>query len=279
MGSVKAFILIAGLTILLFVLGDLIAAESGILLAFFISLMMIVSVYGCADKILLSLYQAKPMPDNDPSGVPTILASLAQKAQISKPGIYLVTNEAANAYIVGRKPAVVVTTGLLNLLNKDELTAVIAREMALIPHGEAMLGVASAMVSNFMTALADRRVWASLFGNKTKESKLNSTVMFVVGPIASFLVKLTRSDGEEFEWDAFGAKLSGNPLFLVTALEKLEANRQQAIIFPNAECHPGTAHLFIVNPLMSEKLSKQFATQPVTAERVLRLETMAAIEK
>lgn len=274
MGNIKVFILLAGLTIVLLLLGDLIAGNSGIFVAVFLCVIMNVCAYWYTNTAILGIYKAHHLPENDPSTVYSIVKSLCASASLPEPTVFLITNDTPNALIVGRKPSLALTTGLLNILDKNELTAVIAREIASIPRGDAVLNGVSALVSNSLTALADAATWTLVFGNKTKESKLNDAVMFVIAPIASLLVKLATSADREFELDAAGAKLCSHPSWLANALRKLDAYKQNGVVFSNAETHPGTAQLFIVNPLQNAKLSAQFSLQPVTSERIRRLEAM-----
>lgn len=274
MGNIKAFILLAGLTIVLLILGDLIAGHSGVFVAVFLSIIMNVCAYWYTNTAILGIYHAHHLPENDPSAVYSIVKSLSSSAGLSEPAVFLITNDTPNALIIGRKPSLALTTGLLNILDKNELTAVIAREIASIPQGDSVLNSVNALVANSLTSLADTATWKSVFGNKITESKLNDAVMFVVAPIASWLVRLTTSADREFELDAASAKACGHPSWLASALKKLDAYQRKGVVFSNAETHPGTAQLFIVNPLQNAKLSAQFASQPITAERIRRLETM-----
>lgn len=271
MNNFKAYFLLIVLTLFMLVIGDLIAGHSGILVAAILAVLMNINAYFYSDIIILRLYHAKKMDDAD-FPVRSILTSLVNKMGLPMPTLYLIDSDIPNAFAVGRNPkkaSLAVTTGLLSVLNHDELTAVLAYEMAHVLHQDTFLGGVIAAVVGGITGIADKTVWANVFGIHVKNKKphLNGVVMMVVGPVAAFLVQLVMARSREFEADAAGAALCGNPLWLASALEKMEASKSKGV-FMSAEMHPGTAHLFAVNPLCEKKLVALFSTHPSTEKRV-----------
>jgi len=253
--------------------GDLIAGHPGILVAALLALLMNINAYFYSDVIVLRLHHAKKMDAALP--IQDIIKALADKAGLPIPTLYLIENDVPNAFAVGRnakKASIALTAGLIKILNSDELTAVLAYEMAHILHRDTFVGGAIATVAGGITGIADKSVWASIFGMhvKNKNPHLNGVVMMVVGPIATLLIRLAIARSREYEADATGAALCGNPLWLASALEKIEVAKSQSV-FVLAEIRPATAHLFIVNPLHSKKLAALFATHPSTEARILRL--------
>ncbi len=273
MNNFKAYFLLTVVTLFMLLLGDLIGGHSGILVAALIALLMNINAYFYSDVIVLRLYHAKKMDDvNLP--VQSMVKTLADKAGLPVPALYLIENDVPNAFAVGRNPkkaSIAVTSGLLTVLNPNELTAVLAYEMAHILHQDTFVGGAIATVAGGITGVADKSVWASVFGMHVKNKKphLNDIVMMFVGPIAALLVRLAIARSREFEADTTGAALCGNPLWLISALEKIEAAKSKDV-FVLAEIRPGTAHLFVVNPLHA-KLTALFVTHPTTEARVRRL--------
>ena len=274
MNTFKIFFLLATTTLILLIFGDLIAGHAGFFVALIIALMMIINACFYSDVVVLRLYRAKKVDDAD-FPVRAIVKALADKAGLPMPALYAIDSDIPNAFAVGRNPkkaSLVVTGGLLKSLNHNELTAVLACEMAHIQNRDTFLGGAIASVAGGITGLADKAVWANFFGMRTKndESHLNEFVMTFLGPMAALPIQLAMARSREFEADAAGAALCGNPLWLVSALEKLEAAKSKNI-FATAETHPGTAHLFVVNPLRDRKLLLLFTTHPTTEARIARL--------
>ncbi|HAT6978567.1 TPA: zinc metalloprotease HtpX [Legionella pneumophila] len=276
--NLKTFILLASLTALLVVIGGLLGGSTGMLTALVFAGVMNFSAYWYSDVLVLKMYNAEPLPNNH--FVYNIVSELAYRAGTPVPKVYLITNPNPNAFATGRNPenaSIAVTTGLLDRLNKEEVTGVLAHELAHVIHRDTLINVVSATIAGAISGIANMFMWLSMFGhNSNNEEGVHPVVgmiMMIVAPLAAGLIQMAISRSREFEADAGGARICRNPKWLANALLKLDqANHEQ--YFDKAETHPATAHLFIINPLNGEKLANLFSTHPSTAERVARLRAM-----
>ncbi|WP_028388144.1 zinc metalloprotease HtpX [Legionella fairfieldensis] len=274
----KTFILLAALTALLIVLGKLIGGQAGALLAFFFAALMNFSAYWFSDQMVLRAYNAQPLDKSHP--VYAIVSQLAKKAQIPVPKVYAVETPTPNAFATGRNPehaSVAVTTGILQYMSEEELTGVLAHELSHVINRDTLTSAIAATIAGAISSVANIFMWSSMAhsenGDGNRVNPLGAMLMTLLAPMAAGVIQMAVSRSCEFEADASGAKLCGHPLWLASALAKLEnANHQGQ--FPAAETHPNTAHMFIVNPLSSMKLSQLFATHPPTSERIKRLRAM-----
>lgn len=280
MNNVKTFIFLAVLTALMLVLGNLIAGQAGMIFAFLLALFMNFSAYWFSDKIVLRMYNAQPLPDTHP--VYNIVRSLASRANTPMPKVYLVDTETPNAFATGRNPqnaVVAVTSGLLNRMNEQDLTGVLAHELCHVLHRDTFISVVAATIAGTISSIANIFMFTggSANGEEDRINPLVKILLIFLAPMAAGLIQMAVSRSREFEADKGGAELTGKPLWLADALLKLEnANHQGQ--FPQAEMHPATAHLFIINPLSGDTLRQLFTTHPPTAERVARLRAMAGVE-
>ncbi|CCD04337.1 TPA: zinc metalloprotease HtpX [Legionella pneumophila] len=276
--NLKTFILLASLTALLVVIGGLLGGSTGMLVALLFAGIMNFSAYWYSDTLVLKMYNAEPLSNNH--FVYHIVSELAHRAGTSVPKVYLINNSTPNAFATGRNPenaSIAVTTGLLDRLTQEEITGVLAHELAHVIHRDTLINVVSATIAGAISGIANMFMWLSMFGhNSNNEEGVHPVVgiiMMIVAPLAAGLIQMAISRSREFEADAGGARISGNPQWLASALLKLDqANHEQ--YFDEAETHPATAHLFIINPLNGEKLANLFSTHPSTAERVARLRAM-----
>ncbi|HAT2010315.1 TPA: zinc metalloprotease HtpX [Legionella pneumophila] len=276
--NLKTFILLASLTALLVVIGGLLGGSTGMLVALLFAGIMNFSAYWYSDTLVLKMYNAEPLSNNH--FVYHIVSELAHRAGTSVPKVYLINNSTPNAFATGRNPenaSIAVTTGLLDRLTQEEITGVLAHELAHVIHRDTLVNVVSATIAGAISGIANMFMWLSMFGhNSNNEEGVHPVVgiiMMIVAPLAAGLIQMAISRSREFEADAGGARISGNPQWLASALLKLDqANHEQ--YFDEAETHPATAHLFIINPLNGEKLANLFSTHPSTAERVARLRAM-----
>lgn len=276
--NLKTFILLASLTALLVVIGGLLGGSTGMLVALLFAGIMNFSAYWYSDTLVLKMYNAEPLSNNH--FVYHIVSELAHRAGTSVPKVYLINNSTPNAFATGRNPenaSIAVTTGLLDRLTQEEITGVLAHELAHVIHCDTLINVVSATIAGAISGIANMFMWLSMFGhNSNNEEGVHPVVgmiMMIVAPLAAGLIQMAISRSREFEADAGGARISGNPQWLASALLKLDqANHEQ--YFDEAETHPATAHLFIINPLNGEKLANLFSTHPSTAERVARLRAM-----
>ncbi|WP_028373567.1 zinc metalloprotease HtpX [Legionella lansingensis] len=277
MNNIRTFILLAALTALLLVIGNLLGGQTGFIFALVFAVIMNFGAYWFSDTIVLRMYDAQPLDPNHP--VYTIVSQLAKKAQIPMPKVYAVDNPTPNAFATGRNPqhaSIAVTTGLLNRLTPEELTGVLAHEMSHVTHRDTLISVIAATLAGAISGIANMFMWTSMFthGDEDRPNPIVAILMMILAPLAAAMVQMAVSRSREYEADAGGAKLCGQPLWLASALGKLEVANQQGQ-FQQAEAHPTTAHLFIVNPLSGEGLANLFATHPPIAERIKRLQEMA----
>jgi heat shock protein HtpX len=210
-----------------------------------------------------------------------IVRTLVQKAGMPMPRVYLIPDETPNAFATGRNPehaVVAVTQGIMRILSREELSGVIAHELAHIKHRDMLTGTIVATIAGAISMLAQMAQWAMIFGGGRRDSDdeggspIVAIVMMIVAPIAAMLVQMAISRTREFEADKGGAQIAGHPSGLANALLKLEKGSQ---VIPMHDAKPATAHMFIVNPLTGGGLMKLFSTHPPIEERVKRLNELA----
>lgn len=279
MNNIKTFLLLAGLTALLIVIGGLLGGKAGLMIALIFAGVMNLGAYWFSDKIVLKMYKAHPIGPNDQMGFYNIVYQLAKKANLPMPAVYIIEEETPNAFATGRNPdnaAVAATSGLINTLSKNELEGVIAHEISHIMNRDTLIMAVSATIAGAVSAIANMFMWLSIFGGNDDEEGTNPVVallLMILAPIAASLIQMAISRSREYEADRQGAKLCGNPKALASALKKLEnLNRQRQ--FNQAEHNPASAHLFIVNPLNGQKVKELFSTHPLIEERIKCLHNM-----
>src|SRR3989337_3067034 len=255
MNFFKTTILLAVLTAMLVFAGDALGGRSGAITALIFAGIMNFVTYWFSDKIVLMMYRAKPVTEADAPELYAITRDLTMKAGLPMPKVYIMGNDTPNAFATGRNPghaAVAVTTGIMRLLTREELTGVLAHE------------------------LAHMAQWAAMFGgtrdNEREGNPIALIVMMIVAPLAAMIIQMAISRSREYGADMGGARICGNPLSLANALRKLEyANKRIPMVGVNA----ATSHMFIVNPLSGGSLLRLFSTHPPIEERIKRLEAMA----
>jgi heat shock protein HtpX len=282
MNYARTALLLAAMTGLFLAVGYLLGGESGMIMAFVLAAGMNLFAYWNADKIVLRMYNAREVDRSSAPGFYGIVEQLAQRAGLPMPRVYVIENDQPNAFATGRNPqnaAVAATTGLLRNLTSDEVAGVMAHELAHVRNRDTLTMTITATIAGAIGMLAN---FALFFGH-SRDSNGNSSnplgmvgtllVMFVA-PLAAALVQFAISRSREYEADRGGAEISGNPLWLASALAKLH---QGAAAIPNdqAEGNPATAHLFIVNPLHGQGMDNLFSTHPSTENRIRRLREMA----
>jgi heat shock protein HtpX len=284
MNTLKVGVLLVALTALFIFVGDAIGGRGGAMIAFALALVMNLISYWFSDKIVLSMYGARPLSPVDAPELYRMVERLAERAGIPVPRLYVVPGEQPNAFATGRDPAhaaVAVTAGLLHLLDTEEVEGVLAHEIAHIKHRDTLTMTVVATIAGAVMLLADMARWAMIFGGARSDDReggnpLVYLFVMIVAPIAAMLIQLAISRAREYEADATGAKLAGSPDGLISALRKLE---QASRMIP-MEASPSTAHLFIVNPLrgMGGTLMSLFMTHPPIEERIRRLQQMRGSE-
>jgi heat shock protein HtpX len=277
----KTTVLLAGLTALLLFFGAALGGEQGLIIALIIALVLNFGAYWFSDKIVLSMYKAKAIGPHDNSRLYSIVQKLAQKAGLPMPRVYVIPDNTPNAFATGRNPkngTVAATMGILSLLNDNELSGVMAHELAHVKHRYTLISTIAATIAGAIGMLANWFQWAAIFGmhrgNNRQSNGIGAFVMALLAPVAASLIQMAISRSREFAADKGGAQICGNPYWLASALLKLDSASQQHTFNP-AEKNPATAHLFIINPLRGKSVASLFSTHPPVTERVSRLKAMA----
>jgi len=280
MNTLKTVVLLTFMTVLLVFVGGAIGGRSGMIIAFGMALVMNFVSYWFSDKIVLSMYRAQPVTEAQAPDLYGSVRRLSQKAGLPMPKVYIIPEQALNAFATGRNPehgVVAVTEGILRALSSEELEGVLSHELSHIKHRDILTGTIVATIAGAISMLAQMAQWAMIFGGGRRDddeggSPIVALVMMIVAPIAAMLVQMAISRTREYEADKGGAKIAGNPYGLVNALQKLEQAKQ---VVPMQDAKPATAHMFIVNPLTGGGLMNLFSTHPPIAERVKRLKELA----
>jgi heat shock protein HtpX len=277
--TMKTFLLMGLLTVLVVMVGNYFGGQGGMMMAFLFALVMNFGSYWFSDKIVLRMYKAQPITREDHPELFQLTEELAQRGGIPMPKLYMIPSDQPNAFATGRNPehaAVAVTEGITRMLSRDELRGVIGHELAHIKHRDILIGTIAATAAGAISMLANMAQWAMIFGggrssdDREGGSPIAAIVMMIVAPIAAMMIQMAISRSREFLADEGGAQMAGNPLSLAGALKKLDIRAKQ--IPMNAS--PATAHMFIVNPLSGGGFAKLFSTHPPMEERVARLEAM-----
>jgi heat shock protein HtpX len=281
MNTVKTVGLMTFMMVLFVAIGGALGGRSGMVMAIMIAAVMNVGMYWFSDKLVLRMYHAQPVTEAEAPELHAIVRTLVQKAGMPMPKVYIIPEETPNAFATGRNPehaVVAVTQGIMRILSREELSGVIAHELAHIKHRDMLTGTIVATIAGAISMLAQMAQWAMIFGGGRRDSDdeggspIVAIVMMIVAPIAAMLVQMAISRTREFEADKGGAGIAGSPSGLANALLKLEKGSQ---LIPMHDAKPATAHMFIVNPLTGGGLLKLFSTHPPIAERVKRLNEMA----
>lgn len=280
MNTFKTTLLLTFLTMLLIVIGNALGGQTGMIFAFGFALIMNFGSYWFSDKMVLRLYNAQECTPSDAPELYQIVRSLTQGNGMPMPKVYIVESDTPNAFATGRNPenaAVAVTTGILQLLTHDELTGVLAHELAHVKHHDTLISAIAATIAGAISMIAHMAQFAMMFGGGRNQREgshpLVALVLIIVAPLAAALIQMAVSRSREFGADEGGAKLCGKPWALASALEKLEQGNQRRPMH-RANHNPTTAHMFIVNPLVGGSIAKLFSTHPPTSERVARLRAM-----
>ncbi len=276
--KIKTVIYLGFLTGLLLFLGEMIGGKAGLTIALIIAGIINLSSYWFSDKIVLSMYRAKPLKENEAPEIHRIVQELSQNAGIPKPRVYYIDSPSPNAFATGRNPengVVCITTGIVEMLTLDELKGVLAHEISHIKHRDTLISAVSATIAGAIVFLARMLGWAMIFGGRDDDDGggfLGAILFMFLAPIAAMLIQLAISRSREFMADEEGAKISKSPLSLAKALEKLSYGAKK---IPLQGANETTSHFFIVNPLSGAGLSKLFSTHPPIEERVKRLKKIA----
>ena len=279
MNTFKTFFLMMVLSMMLILIGGVIGGQAGIIIALVFALILNMGAYWFSDKIALGMTKSQPITEHDDPELYSIVREQARLAGLPMPNVYEIYSESPNAFATGRSPknaAVAVTTGIRRILNREELSAVLAHEMAHVGNRDTLIMAVVATIAGAISMLAMIAQFSAIFGGifggrEGRDNIIGLLIVAIVMPIAAALVRAAVSRTREFQADATGAHNCGNPLALASALQKLERG---------AEVRPlrvseGASHLFIVNPLRGANFANLFSTHPPTAERVQRLTSMS----
>ncbi|WP_119460605.1 zinc metalloprotease HtpX [Rhodospirillaceae bacterium SYSU D60014] len=276
MNYARTALLLAAMTGLFLAVGYLIGGTGGMVIAFGIAVAMNAFAYWNSDKVVLRMYNAREVDAGTAPQFYGLIQDLARKANLPMPRVYLIENDQPNAFATGRNPenaAVAATTGLLRRLNQDEVAGVMAHELAHVKNRDTLTMTVTATLAGAIGMLAN---FAFFFGgNRNNPLGLIGTLLVaILAPLAAMLVQMAISRTREYGADQEGAEISGQPLSLASALEKIQGSARR-IDNHQAEANPATAHMFIINPLHAHAIDGLFSTHPSTESRVQRLRDIA----
>ena len=276
MNYARTALLLAAMTALFLGIGFLLGGEAGMLLALAFAVATNAFAYWNADKLVLRMHGAREVDRRSAPEFVGMVEQLARRARLPMPKVYLIETDQPNAFATGRNPdnaAVAATTGLLARLDRSEVEAVMAHELAHVNNRDTLIMTITATIAGAISMLAN---FALFFGGSRNNplGLIGTLALMFLAPIAAMLVQMAISRTREYAADRVGAQICGNPLALASALAKLEAGARR-VVNERAEQNPASAHLFIVNPLNGQSLDNLFSTHPNTANRIARLEQMA----
>ncbi len=281
MNFARTALLLAAMTGLFLAVGYLLAGEGGLMIAFLIALAMNGWAYWNSDQMVLRMHQARPVTRAEAPDLVGLVEQLARRAGLPMPKVYLLETSQPNAFATGRNPenaAVAVTRGLLQACDSEELAGVLAHELGHVKNRDTLTMTITATLAGAIGFLAQFAFFFGMGrGNRNNPLGVVGTLLIMIlAPLAAMLVQMAISRTREYAADRAGAEISGQPLWLARALQKIEQLAQGVVNQP-AERHPASAHLFIINPLHMGGVDNLFRTHPSTAERVRRLREMAGV--
>ena len=285
MNTIKTAFFMTLLTILLILVGGALGGKGGLIFAFIFALLMNFGSYWFSDKIVLKMYRAQEISYDQAPELYDIVKRLAQRANLPMPKVYIIPQEAPNAFATGRNPkhaAVAATRGILNILSEQELEGVLGHELTHVKNRDTLISTIAATVAGAITMLASMARWGLMFGGYSGRSRDDNGILGIIGilvisilaPLAALLVQMAISRSREYMADKGGAELSNHPLALASALNKLDSCAKR---LPMQSSNHATAHLFIVNPFKADFVSKLFSTHPSTEKRIEKLEEYAKL--
>ena len=280
MNILKTTLLMALLTGIMIAVGGAVGGESGDVIMLVISLGMNFFSYWFSDSVVLKMYDARQITAAEAPDLYNLVAKLAERAKIPMPKVCVINSEVPNAFATGRSPshaAVAVTTGIMRALDYDELSGVLAHELSHIKHRDTLISTVAASIAGVISMIANIAQWAAIFGTRSDDDNggmIGTLATIIIAPLAASLIQMAISRSREYDADKTGGELCGNPLYLASALEKIEYYAQHATL---ENSNTSTAHMFIINPLegASVKLKNLFSTHPATEDRIAKLREQA----
>jgi len=281
MNRTKTMLLLAVLTALVLWVGHALGGQTGLVIALVFAGAMNFASYWWSDKIVLRMYGAREVSEREAPGLFVLVRDLTARSGVPMPKVYVIPEDTPNAFATGRNPrhaAVAVTEGLLRMLDRRELAGVLAHELAHVQNRDTLVMTVAAAIGGALSMLANMAMWSSLLGSSSDDEEeggaFGGLLGIIVAPIAASLIQMAISRSREFLADESGARMTGDPLALASALRKIEGWSQRA---PMQAGNPATAHLFIINPfgaLSGRGLLGLFSTHPSTEDRIARLQAM-----
>lgn len=278
MSTLRTALLMTVLTLLLVFVGRALGGQGGMVIALVMATVMNFGAYWFSDRVVLSMYSAREVNEREAPQLNSMVRELALRAALPMPRVYIIESDTPNAFATGRNPehaAVAVTTGILRILDRNELMGVLAHELAHVKHRDILIGTIAATFAGAIGMLASMAQWGAILGGGRDDEEggggIFGTIIFsIVASIAATLVQLAISRSREYLADEGGARLVGEPRYLANALHKLHHGVER---FP-MHANPATAHMFIVNPLRGDGVMQLFSTHPPMEERIKRLMDM-----
>ncbi len=282
MNYARTALLLAVLTAILVAMGAAVGGRGGMVMAFLIALVMNVVSLWKSDTMVLRMFKAQEVDDRTAPELVALVRDLAQRAELPMPRVYIMNNPQPNAFATGRSPersAVCASTGLLEALSKEELAGVMAHELAHIKNHDTLTMAVAATIGGAVSMFAQYLQFGMLFGAGRNNDRgglgmFGTIAAVIIAPLAAMMVQMAISRSREYQADRLGAQIAGNPLWLATALKKINTIARRV---PNeqAESIPAAAHVFIINPLNGRGVDNMFSTHPNVDNRVAELEALA----
>lgn len=273
MGYARTALLLAALTAIFLAAGYLLGRQVGLIIALVVAVGMNAWAYWNSDKVVLRMHGAREVDRRSAPGLYSMVERLAQQAGLPMPKVYIMEQDQPNAFTTGRNPeyaAVAATTGLLNNLTQEEIAGVMAHELAHIQNRDTLIMTITATVAGALSMLAN---FALFFGRR---NIIASLAVAILAPLGAMIVQMAISRTREYAADKLGGQICGNPIWLASALHKI--NRlARGRISETAERNPASAHMFIINPLNGQGMGNLFSTHPNAANRITELEKQAAV--
>lgn len=279
MNSVKTVLLLGAMTGLVMFIGGALGGQQGLVIAFAFAAIFNFGAYWFSDKMILASHGARPVDERQAPELHAIVAGLAQKARMPMPRLYIMDNPAPNAFATGRNPrhaAVCVTTGILQIMNRDELEGVLAHELGHVRNRDILIGTIAATLAGAIMMLARFAQFAAIFGGGGGRDRdegggaLGMLALAIVAPLGAMLVQMAVSRSREYLADETGARFCGRPESLANALQKIAYASQRVPM----QASPATAHMFIMSPLSGGGIRSLFSTHPPIEKRIERLRAM-----